>query len=61
MTAKIREVGVHSLVYGFGSVAQSAVQFLLIPILTATLATAQFGAYSLIQMASVIAPTARTV
>lgn len=55
MTAKIREVGVHSLVYGFGSVAQSAVQFLLIPILTATLATAQFGAYSLIQMASVIA------
>lgn len=53
--AKIREVGFHSVIYGFGSVAQSAVQFLLIPVLTATLATSQFGAYSLIQMASVIA------
>lgn len=53
--AKIREVGVHSLIYGFGSVAQSAVQFLLIPVLTASLATSEFGAYSLIQMASVVA------
>jgi len=53
--AKIREVGFHSFIYGFGSVAQSAVQFLLIPVLTASLATAEFGAYSLIQMASVIA------
>lgn len=55
LAAKIREVGFHSLIYGFGSVAQSAVQFLLIPILTATLATAEFGAYSLIQMVGVIA------
>jgi O-antigen/teichoic acid export membrane protein len=55
IAAKIREVGVHSVIYGFGSVAQSAVQFLLIPVLTATLATVEFGAYSLIQMASVIA------
>jgi O-antigen/teichoic acid export membrane protein len=55
MAAKIREVGVHSVIYGFGSIAQSAVQFLLIPVLTASLATSEFGAYSLIQMASIIA------
>lgn len=53
--SKLREVGLHSVIYGFGSIAQSAVQFLLIPVLTATLATAEFGAFSLIQMASVIA------
>ena len=52
---KIREVGFHSVIYGLGSVAQSAVQFLLIPVLTARLATADFGGYSLIQMAGVIA------
>ncbi len=55
MTSKIREIGVHSVIYGFGSIAQSAVQFLLIPVLTATLAASEFGAYSLIQMASAIA------
>jgi O-antigen/teichoic acid export membrane protein len=55
IAAKIREVWTHSLIYGLGSIAQSAVQFLLIPVLTTALATAQVGAYSLLQMAAVIA------
>ncbi len=55
IATKVREVALHSVIYGFGSLVQSAVQFLLIPVLTATLATTEFGVYSLIQMAGVFA------
>lgn len=52
--SKLKEVGRHSVVYGLGSVAQSAVQFLLIPILTAAFSLNEFGAFSLVQMVATI-------
>jgi O-antigen/teichoic acid export membrane protein len=52
---KLKEAVRHAIIFGLGSIAQSATQFLLIPILTATLIPAQLGAYYLIQMASTIA------
>jgi O-antigen/teichoic acid export membrane protein len=54
LAAKLKEVGKHSMVYGLGSIAQSAVQFLLIPILTAAFSPLAFGAFSLIQMTATI-------
>ena len=53
--SKIREAGRHSIVYGLGSVAQSAVGFVLLPILTGALTKEDFGVYSLILMASALA------
>jgi O-antigen/teichoic acid export membrane protein len=53
--AKIREVGGHTIIYGLGSVAQSASGLILLPILTSSLTGEDFGAYSLILMASGIA------
>lgn len=51
---KIKEAGRHSVVYGLGSVAQSAVGFVLLPILTGALTKDDFGVYSLILMASAL-------
>lgn len=53
--SKIKEAGRHSIVYGLGSVAQSAVGFILLPILTGSLTQEDFGVYSLILMASTVA------
>lgn len=53
--AKIKEAGRHSIVYGLGSVAQSAVGLVLLPILTGALTKEDFGIYSLILMASALA------
>jgi O-antigen/teichoic acid export membrane protein len=53
--AKLKEAGRHSVIYGLGSVAQSAVGFLLLPILTGSLSKNDFGVYSLILMASTVA------
>lgn len=55
ISAKIKEAGLHTIIYGLGSVAQSASGLILLPILTGTLSGADFGAYSLILMASGIA------
>lgn len=55
ISAKIKEAGLHTVIYGLGSVAQSASGLILLPILTSTLSGADFGAYSLILMASGIA------
>lgn len=52
--SKLKEVGRHSVVYGLGSIAQSAVQFVLIPMLTAAFTLGAFGAYSLVQMVATI-------
>jgi O-antigen/teichoic acid export membrane protein len=52
--SKIREASRHSIVYGLGSVAQSAVGFVLLPIMTGALTPSDFGVYSLILMASAI-------
>ena len=52
--SKIREAARHSVIYGLGSVAQSAVGLILLPILTSSLSKNDFGIYSLIQMACVI-------
>lgn len=55
VSSKIKEAGRHSIVYGLGSVAQSAVGFVLLPILTGALTKEDFGVYSLILMASAVA------
>ena len=52
---KIKEAGRHSIIYGLGSVAQSAITLILLPILTGALSKDDFGAYSLIVMVSTIA------
>lgn len=52
---KLKEAGRHTIIYGMGSVAQSASGLILLPILTGSLTTEDFGAYSLILMASTIA------
>lgn len=52
---KLREAGLHTIIYGLGSVAQSASGLILLPILTSSLSGNDFGAYSLILMASSIA------
>ena len=44
-------------IYGLGSVSQSGLQFLLLPLLTESLGNAQFGAYSLILLISSAAGT----
>ena len=51
---KLKEAGKHSIIYGIGSVAQSAAGLLLLPILTGALSKEDFGAYSLIIMISTI-------
>jgi O-antigen/teichoic acid export membrane protein len=53
--SKIKEAGRHSVVYGLGSIAQSAVGLALLPILTGSLTPNDFGVYSLILMASAVA------
>lgn len=54
---KLKELFSHFFIYGIGSVAQSAVTFLLLPLLTNNLSTNSFGVFSLIQMCSTIAST----
>lgn len=53
--AKLKEAGRHSIIYGFGSVAQSLSGLILLPILTGALSKEDFGVYSLILMAIGIA------
>lgn len=53
--AKLKEAGRHTIIYGFGSVVQSASGLILLPILTGSLSKEDFGAYSLILMADGIA------
>ncbi len=53
--AKLREAGSHTIIYGLGSIAQSSSGLILLPILTSSLSGDDFGAYSLILMASSIA------
>ncbi|KYG64723.1 hypothetical protein AZI86_10970 [Bdellovibrio bacteriovorus] len=57
MKRPLKELFLHFFVYGIGSVAQSAVTFLLLPLLTNKLSTADFGVFSLIQMCGAIAAT----
>ncbi len=45
----------HGLIYGVGGIAQSALGFILLPILTAKMSLENFGAYSLILMSATIA------
>ena len=52
---KIKELGRHAVLYGLGSVVQSASGLILLPLLTSTLAPKDFGAYSLVLLASSIA------
>lgn len=52
---KLKEAGLHSIVYGLGSIFQAAVGFILLPILTGTLTTEEFGVYSLILMSGTVA------
>ena len=51
---KIREVGKHGIIYGFGSIAQSAAGFLLLPLYAKYLVPHDFGVFSLIQLIGTI-------
>ena len=51
----IKQIIKHSFVYGIGSIAQSALGLLLLPILTGHFSEKEFGIYSLIQLFSTIA------
>lgn len=53
--AKLKEAGRHSIIYGIGSVAQSAVGLILLPILTGELSKDNFGVYSLVAMVTTVA------
>jgi O-antigen/teichoic acid export membrane protein len=53
--SKLGEAAKHSIIYGLGSVAQSALAFILLPILTGKLSPNDFGAYSLLAMISTVA------
>ena len=55
IVSKLKELGSHSIIYGLGSIAQSAAGLLLLPILTSALSIEDFGVYSMIVMASTIA------
>ncbi len=52
MNSNLKESFKHFIVYGIGSVSQSGLQFLILPILTKLLGNDQFGAYSLIFLIS---------
>jgi O-antigen/teichoic acid export membrane protein len=54
LVAKIRELGGHYLIYGFGSIAQSAVGILFIPLFTAHFSTAEYGVFSLLTVTGTI-------
>ncbi len=53
--AKLKEAGLHTIIYGIGSVVQAASALILLPILTGELTKDDFGAYSLIMLATGIA------
>ncbi|HWA24542.1 MAG TPA: oligosaccharide flippase family protein [Lacunisphaera sp.] len=53
--AKLKELLNHSVVYGLGSVLQSALGFVLIPIYTKNLTVEMYGAWSLITLAGTLA------
>jgi O-antigen/teichoic acid export membrane protein len=52
---KIKEAISHCIVYGLGSIAQSAAGFILVPLYAKHLLPEEYGAFSLIQMCGVIA------
>lgn len=52
---KLRDLVKHGLVYGIGGIAQSALGFILLPILTSKMSLNDFGVYSLILMSATIA------
>ena len=47
---KLREAGVHTIVYGLGSALQSALGFLLLPLYTTYFDSAAFGVLSIVQV-----------
>lgn len=50
-----RDLVRHGLIYGIGGIAQSALGFILLPILTTRMSASEFGVYSLVLMAATIA------
>ena len=52
---RIKELFKNAFIYGFGSIAQSGLNFLLIPVMTIYLSQKEFGIYSLILMSGIIA------
>lgn len=52
---KIKEVGSHGMVYGFGTVLESSLQILLIPLFLNKFSPIEYGAFSLIQISATMA------
>ena len=55
ITSKIKEVGSHGMVYGFGTVLESLLQILLIPLFLNKFSPIEYGAFSLIQITASMA------
>ena len=52
---KLKELFKNSFIYGLGSIAQSGLNFILIPVMTFFLTQEEFGIYSLILISGIIA------
>ena len=55
ITSKIKEVGSHGIVYGFGTGLESLLQILLIPLFLNKFSPVEYGAFSLIQITASMA------
>ncbi len=53
--SKIKEVGSHGMVYGFGTILESLIQILLIPLFLNKFSPVEYGAFSLIQITASMA------
>lgn len=54
MLDKIKQIGLHGVIYAVGSIAQSAVSFFLIPVFTKHFTTEIFGTFSFIDLFSLV-------
>ena len=54
ISEKIKEAGKHGLIYGLGSIAQSAAGFFLLPLYAKYLLPHDYGVFSLIQMIGIV-------
>lgn len=57
LTQKLKEAGLHSLIYGFGSALQSLVGFIFIPLYTKYYTPEIYGTFSLISISGTFAAT----
>src|SRR5215831_12949264 len=55
MFGKVKEVATHTLIYGLGSVAQTLLGVMLVPLYTHAFTPAEYGTFTLITLAGTLA------